>query len=132
MLLRDTFLSRFRYLALEGQVGEPTFGPERHLNQLFYASYAWKQARDIVIIRDNGCDLGVPGYDIFSKVLVHHINPITLADLRDVNPVIFDPENLICVSHNTHNAIHYSNESMLPQPVVERRPGDTKLWERSW
>lgn len=132
MCARDTFLSRFRYLSLGGTVAEVTFGHERHLNQVFYASYAWKQARDVVLIRDESRDLGVIGHDIHDRVLVHHINPITPQMLNTQDPLLFDPENLICVSHNTHNAIHYGDESILPQDWVERRPGDTVLWERQW
>jgi hypothetical protein len=130
MLTRDTFLSRYRYLALNGQVAEETFGSERWMNQQFYTSHEWKNARDVVLIRDNGCDLGVPGHEIFDRAIVHHINPITPQNLIDRDPVIFDPDNLILVSHNTHSAIHYGDEGMLPRPIIERRPGDTKLW--SW
>lgn len=132
LLARNTFLSRFRYLVLGGRVGEETFGFERFLNQSFYASREWKQTRDHVIIRDDGCDLGVPGHEIHDKVFVHHMNPIQANDLIHFNEDILDPEYLICVSFNTHNAIHYGDESRLPQPFVERRPGDTVLWERKW
>lgn len=132
MLKYDTLQGRFNYLSLDGKVAEETFGRERYLNQAFYSSYLWKRARDEVIIRDEGCDLGIPGFEIFDRVLVHHINPITPKDLYDQNPVIFDPENLICVSHRTHNAIHYGDDSLLPTPIVERRPGDTLMWERKW
>lgn len=132
MIARDTFLSRAQYLLLHGGVGEETFGNERYLNQLFYASRQWKEARDVVLIRDGGCDLGVPGHEIHDKVLVHHINPITVQQLNDLDPMLYDPENLISVSHNTHNAIHYGDESKLPQPIVERKPGDHLLWERMW
>lgn len=130
--LRDTFLSRFRYLALGGKIGVYTFGFERSLNQAFYASREWKQARDQAIIRDNGCDLGVPGYEIYDRVLVHHMNPIAIEDLKTFNYDILDPEYLICVSTRTHNAIHFGDERHLPSPIVERRPGDTTLWERQW
>lgn len=136
LLQRDTFLGRFRYLVLSGIVGDETFGFERGLNQAFYASREWKQARDVAIVRDEGCDLGIPGYEIYDKVLVHHMNPIAPSDLIHLTPAaeekLFDPNNLICVSHRTHNAIHYGNESQLPEPFVERRPGDTVLWERQW
>lgn len=132
MLARDTFLSRYRYLRLEGIVAEQTFGHERQLNQRFYTSRDWKVARDVVIVRDNGCDLGHPDRPILGPITVHHINPIVPQDLIDGNPAIFDPENLICVSHNTHNAIHYGDESLLPRDDVERKPGDTLLWERKW
>lgn len=132
MTLRETFLSRFRYLVLGGDVGIATFGSERRLNQDFYASHEWKQARDIAIIRDQGCDLGVPGREIFDRVLVHHMNPMEINDLKNFNPAVLDPEFLICVSHRTHNAIHFGDERQLPPPIVERKPGDTVLWERQW
>lgn len=128
MALRDTFLGRFRYLVLNGQLGVATFGFDRHLNQTFYASYEWKQARDMAIIRDGGCDLGIPGREIHDRVLVHHMNPITPNDLIHFNKDILDPEYLICVSTRTHNAIHFGDEKQLPSDLVERRPGDTKLW----
>lgn len=132
LALRDTFLARFRYLQLGGLIGEETFGFERSLNQSFYASREWKQARDHVIIRDAGCDLGVPGHDIYDKVFVHHMNPIQVNDLIHFNEDILDPEFLICVSFRTHNAIHFGDERQLPQPFVERRPGDTVLWTKEW
>lgn len=132
MLARDRFLSRYRYLRLEGQVAEMTFGHERALNQRFYTSREWKTARDVVIVRDGGRDLGHPDYPILGPITVHHINPITPQDLINGDPRIFDPENLICVSHNTHNAIHYGDENLLPKEDVERKPGDTLLWERQW
>jgi hypothetical protein len=134
MIARDTFLSRFRYLSLDGEVGVATFGFDRHLNQSFYASRDWKNARDMAILRDQGCDLGVPGHDIHGRILVHHMNPITPEDLNsnNFNPDILDPEYLICVSDRTHNAIHFADESQLPSPMVERRPGDTIGWTRMW
>ncbi len=132
MIARDTFLSRAQYLMLGGKVGEETFGSERYLNQLFYTSREWKAARDVVIIRDEGCDLGVAGLEIHDKISVHHINPVTLRMLKEQDPLLFDPENLISVSHNTHNAIHYGDASRLPQPFIERKPGDHLLWERMW
>jgi hypothetical protein len=125
---RDSFLARFRYAVLGGELGVATFGFDRHLNQSFYASREWKQARDIAIIRDNGCDLGVPGHEIHDRILVHHMNPITVRDLTDFNEDILNPEYLICVSTRTHNAIHFGDERQLPEPFVERRPGDTTLW----
>lgn len=124
----DSFEERFRYLKLRGVVGRDTFGFDRYLNQEFYRSALWKRARRDVIARDLGCDLGVQGHDIFDKVYVHHMNPIVVDDIKHSNVEILDPEYLICVSHNTHNAIHYGDESLLPKPVVARRPGDTKLW----
>lgn len=129
---RATFLARAEYLMLRGGVGQETFGAERYLNQMFYASRAWKSARDVVIIRDNGCDLGIPGHEIHDKIIVHHINPITPAMLKTVDDMLFDPENLISVSNNTHQAIHYGDGSLLPKPILERKPGDHILWERKW
>ena len=134
LITRDTFLSRFRYLSLDGQVGVATFGYERHLNQTFYASSEWKRARDIAIVRDQGCDLGVLGHDIHGRIMVHHMNPILPEDLslKNFNRDILDPEYIICVSEQTHNAIHFADESQLPQPEVERRSGDHIGWERMW
>lgn len=132
MILRDSLVGRFRYLSLGGELGAATFGFDRHLNQTFYASREWKEARDIAIVRDNGCDLGVPGHEIHDRILVHHMNPIRVADLLDFNPDILDPEYLVCVSTRTHNAIHFGDESQLPQEFVERMPGDTTLWERMY
>ena len=128
MLKRDTFLGRFRYLVLGGELGAATFGFDRHLNQTFYASREWKNIRDVVIIRDEGCDLGVPGREIHDRILVHHMNPIKVQDLLHFNEDILNPEYLITVSTRTHNAIHFGDESQLPSALVERRPGDTTLW----
>lgn len=124
----DTFVDRFEYLKLPGEIGVQTFGSDRYLNQRFYRSREWKQTRDQVIIRDNGCDLGVPGFEIFGDLLVHHINPIQTHDLKDFNPDVLNPEYLICVSLRTHNAIHFGDIRQLPQLPVARTPGDTKLW----
>lgn len=124
----DTFVDRFEYLKLPGEIGVQTFGSDRYLNQRFYRSREWKQTRDQVIIRDNGCDLGVPGFEIFGDLLVHHINPIQTHDLKDFNPYVLNPEYLICVSRRTHNAIHFGDIRQLPQLPVARTPGDTKLW----
>lgn len=123
-----TFEERFRYLSLRGRVGKQTFGFERFLNQAFYSSREWKDVRDVVISRDLGCDLGVPGYEIHDRVIIHHINPMTIQEIEDRDPDILDPENLIVTSHRTHNAVHYGDESQLPMPVIERKAGDTKLW----
>jgi hypothetical protein len=125
---RDTFLGRFRYAVLGGELGVATFGFDRHLNQAFYASHEWKRVRDIAIVRDNGCDLGVEGHEIHDRILVHHMNPIKVHDLIHFNEDLLNPEYLICVSTRTHNAIHFGDESQLPPPIVERRPGDTTLW----
>jgi hypothetical protein len=124
----DNFLERFEYLSIKGVVGDPTFGYERYLNQAFYRSREWKLARDEVIARDWGNDLGVNGFDIRDRILVHHMNPISPQDVTQRNPDILNPEFLISVTHNTHNAIHYGDKSILRLPIVERRPGDTQLW----
>lgn len=125
----ETFLDRYDYLKLKGQVGIETFGYDRYINQILYKSSKWRKTRDKVIIRDNGCDLGVPGYDIFDKIIIHHMNPITLEDVEEEREYIFDPEFLICTSFMTHNAIHYGDESLLPKEPVIRMPGDTCLWK---
>lgn len=125
-----TFEERFRYLQLSGAVGEDTFGFDRYLNQIFYRSPEWKAVRDIVIARDNGCDLGVDGYDIFGRVLIHHMNPISKEDiLLKRTDTLLNPEFLICTTHNTHNAIHYGDESLLIKAPVERRKNDTCPWK---
>ena len=123
-----TFKERFDYLRLAGIVGETTFGFDRYLNQLLYTSAKWKEVRNKIILRDNGCDLGVPGYDLKSKIIIHHMNPLTINDIEKLSDDIFNPEYLICVSHRTHNAIHYGDESLLPQGPIERRPNDTCPW----
>lgn len=124
----ETFEERLEYLRLGGGVGHSTFGSERYLNQKFYSSYEWKQVKNRVITRDNGCDLGVPGYEIHSELLIHHINPLSVEDIRDRKPSVLDLNNLITTTHATHNAIHYSGRSPYPRVVTERTPNDTKLW----
>lgn len=124
----QTFEERYEYLRLAGEVGQSTFGFDRYLNQQFYTSRAWKEARRYVIIRDGGCDLGIEGYEIYTNLLVHHMNPIAEVDIIHNADWIVDPEYLITTTHNTHNAIHYSDKSLLITPVRERHPGDTKLW----
>lgn len=124
----DSFKGRFDYLKLSGKVGDETFGFDRWLNQVFYRTPEWKSLRDEVIIRDMGCDLGLEDYPIKGKVIIHHMNPIYLEDIVDRSEFLLNPDYLICTSHNTHNAIHYGDERLLPQPLVEREPGDTKLW----
>lgn len=119
---------RFDYLVLKGEVGLETFGFDRWINQRFYRSKEWKDVRDYVIFRDNGCDLGIPGYEIGRNLLVHHMNPMTPDDIVDGLEWILDPEFLITTSMRTHNAIHYGDKSLLPQLPIERKPGDTKLW----
>lgn len=122
------FRDRFEYLALRGRVGEDTFGDSRWVNQRFYASREWKSARDRVIARDLGLDLGVEGFEILGKIYVHHINPITPADLYNWHPMILDEENLITVSHDTHNALHYGGSQPRRPTITVRTPGDTTLW----
>lgn len=123
-----TFEDRYRYLRLRGIVGNPTFGSERYLNQQFYRSQQWKSVRNHVIARDEGCDLGVYGYEIHDRIYIHHMNPMTVEDIYHGDSSILDPEFLISTTHRTHNAIHYGDEKLLIQPLVERLPGDTKLW----
>lgn len=123
-----TFEDRFRYLSLQGEVGQATFGFDRWINQEFYRSRQWRQARDAVVFRDGACDLGIPGYEIHHGLLVHHMNPMTPEDLESGEDWVLDPEYLITTTHRTHNAIHYGDESLLPRVPVARRPGDTKLW----
>jgi len=124
----ETFEDRFEYLRLDGRVGEETFGFDRYINQQFYRSKEWRTARRDVMVRDNGLDMGVFDHEIAGNILIHHIIPMTAEDIEDGNPLILDPDNLISVSHNTHNAIHYGDASLLPQPFVERAPGDTRPW----
>lgn len=124
----ETFDERFDYLVLGGSVGQATFGFDRWINQQFYTSREWKQVRRDVILRDNGCDLGIPGHEIQGSVLVHHLNPIESGAIIHGEEWILNPEYLITTRHDTHNAIHYGDRSLLPKPFVERRPGDTKLW----
>src|SRR4051812_18602017 len=121
----ETFEERFEYLNLNGQVGDLTFGSNRWINQRFYASWEWQRARRQVILRDNGCDLGVPGHEVRRDLLIHHMNPVTVEDLTEGRLWVIDPEFLICTSKQTHNAIHYGDASLLPRGPVERRPGDT-------
>lgn len=125
-----TFEERFRYLKLDGVVGETTFGFDRYMNQRFYRSPEWKEIRDSVIIRDNGCDLGIDGYEIHGRVLIHHLNPISVQDLVDRTDFLMNPEYLITVSHTTHNAIHYGDENLIPKVFAERTPNDMCPWRR--
>ena len=125
-----TYEERFRYLRLQGAVGRETFGYDRYINQILYTSQKWRAARDKVIFRDNGCDLGVEGYDIYGKIIIHHMNPITLEDIERERSWIFDPEFLICTTHMTHNAIHYGDENLLIKAPIERKPNDTCPWRK--
>ena len=123
-----TFDERYQYLKLSGVVGESTFGFDRWVNQEFYRSRQWKSIREQVIVRDDGCDLGVPGYEIHRGLIMHHMNPISMDDIEHGEEWILDPNFLITTSHRTHNAIHYGDESLLPREPVVRKFGDTKLW----
>lgn len=125
-----TFLDRFRYLQLGGQVGVETFGYDRYLNQMLYRTTEWKRFRNEIIIRDNGCDLACEGYEIVGKILIHHINPISVEDVLLRDQKVFDPENVISTTLNTHNAIHYGDESLLITEPIERKPNDTCPWRR--
>lgn len=124
----DTFEERFHYLALRGDVGRSTFGFDRYINQQFYTSRQWRQLRHHIIARDEGCDLGVAGYEIHGQLLIHHINPLQVDDIVHSDPSILDPEFLITTTQRTHNALHFGDERQLPRPLVPRRRGDTKLW----
>lgn len=123
-----TLLERWEYLRLFGSVGEKTFGFDRYLNQILYRSKEWLRARDKVIIRDNGCDLGIPGFDLRDRIVIHHMNPISIEEIESNDKTIYDEEFLICCSHNTHLAIHYANFSLLPKIPKERSHGDTSPW----
>lgn len=128
MITLPTFEERFEYLRLDGFVGQETFGYDRYLNQILYNSPEWKKCRQKVIIRDNGCDLGCEGFEIQGRILIHHINPITLEDIHNRSPKIFDPDNLITTVHNTHNAIHYGDRNLLLIAPIERSRNDTCPW----
>lgn len=125
-----TFEERYRYLRLTGRVGEETFGFDRYLNQIFYNSREWKDIRDYVIVRDGGCDLGIADREIFGKILIHHMNPIRQEDILRRSKFLLDPEYLISTVHNTHNAIHYGDESLLILAPIERTKNDTCPWRQ--
>lgn len=126
----STFEDRYNYCQLKGNVGYETFGYDRYLNQKFYKSPEWKKVRDEVIIRDNGCDLGIEGNPIIGKIYIHHINPLTLDDVSKNSKAMLDPNNLICVSHATHNAIHYGDDTIIKDKnITERKPNDTCPWK---
>lgn len=124
----DTWEERFEYLKLGGGVGRSTFGFDRYLNQQFYRSREWQDIRSFVLVRDEGCDLGVLGFDIPTAPLIHHMNPMSVDDVIQHSDWILDPEFLITTTHMTHNAIHYGGQNAYPKVVAERRPHDTKLW----
>lgn len=130
LILLPTFEERYEYLRIGGRVGEETFGFDRYLNQIFYKDPEWLAARDEVIIRDNGCDLGIPGREIYSRILVHHMNPITKEDIIKRSKFLLDPEYLITTMKRTHDAIHYGDESLLLKDPIERSRNDTCPWRR--
>ena len=127
-----TFKQRFEYLKLDGKIGEETFGYDRYINQRFYKDPEYRAIRDYVIVRDNGCDMGVEGYDYIEgeKIIIHHMNPITVEDIVNRSEFALDPEYMVSVRHLTHNAIHYGDESLLIQEPIERRKNDTCPWRR--
>lgn len=122
------FEERFKYLALHGTVGKSTFGYDRYINQKFYQSTEWRRLRNHIIVRDDGCDLGIKDREIHGPIYIHHMNPMDVDQIAQGDPDILNPEYLISVTHNTHNAIHYGDENLLIRMPVERKPGDTKLW----
>lgn len=130
LITLPTFEERYRYLRLQGKVGADTFGFDRYLNQILYRSQRWKRVRDSIILRDNACDLGIEDREIFGKLIVHHMNPITIKDIEKESDFLFNPEYLICTTHNTHNAIHYGDESLLITAPIERSRNDTCPWKR--
>lgn len=129
LILLPTFEERYKYLQLNGVIGDETFGFDRYINQMFYRSQEWKQVRDYVIVRDNGCDLGIEGHEIRGKILIHHMNPIGIKDIQQVNKFLLDPEYLITTMLSTHNAIHYGDESLLVTDPIERSKNDTCPWK---
>jgi hypothetical protein len=129
LILLPTFIERFWYLKLPGMIGDQTFGGKRYLNQILYTSDGWKAFRNKIIIRDNGCDLAIDGREIFERITVHHINPITIEDVLSNNPKVWDPENVIIVSDMTHKAIHYGDERLLIKEPTIRREYDTCPWK---
>ena len=126
----STFTERFEYLRLGGAVGRETFGFDRYLNQALYRSSEWRRIRDLVIIRDECCDLGIADHELYGRVTIHHINPITIEHIENGDDCVYDLNNLICTSHNTHNAIHFGDSSLLVKIPKERKKGDTRLWIR--
>ena len=130
LILLPTFLERFEYLKIGGRVGVATFGHDRYLNQILYHSGEWLEFRDDIIDRDKGCDLAFPGFELYDRIMVHHINPITVEDVLNRHSKIFDPENVISTCLNTHNAIHYGDASRLALLPLERTPNDTCPWRK--
>ena len=125
-----TLAERFDYLKLGGVIGEDTFGFERYLNQNFYRSAVWKKIRNQVIIRDNGCEMGLEDYPISGRIIIHHMNPVDSDDIIHQRDILLNPEFLICVGNQTHNAIHYGSIDLLPQDPIERKPNDTCPWKK--
>lgn len=130
LITLPTFEERFRYLQLGGKVGEDTFGHDRYLNQMFYTSDEWRRIRRDVIVRDNGCDLGIQDREIHGSIIIHHMNPITIEDIINRSEFLLNPEYLISTVKNTHDAIHFSDERILITDPIERRPNDTCPWKR--
>ena len=126
----NTFEDRLHYLKLNSKVGFDTFGFDRYMNQMFYRSKEWKDIRNYVIARDKACDMALEGFEIFDKIIIHHMNPIGPKDIIHSNDILLDPEQLVCVSHLTHNAIHYGTDELRVKQVVERRPNDTIPWRK--
>lgn len=131
LITLPTFEERYQYLRIGGRVGEETFGFDRYLNQIFYKSKEWLSIRDQVIARDNGCDLGIPGREIHGRILIHHMNPITVEDILNRSDLLLNPEYLICTVKNTHDAIHYGDENLLNKDPIERTKNDTCPWRRN-
>lgn len=123
-----SFYDRYEYLRLSGLIGESTFGFDRYLNQRFYTSAEWKRFRNQMIVRDGGYDMAHEDFPINGKIILHHLNPITIEDVEAHSDILFDPENVVCVSHDVHEAIHYGTEDLLPKVPIERRPYDTIPW----
>lgn len=131
LIILPTFIERFNYLKIGGQVGEQTFGYDRYLNQILYRTPEWKRFRRDIIVRDMGCDLACDDREIVGKVIVHHLNPLLIDDVVNLSPKIFDPENVVCCSLDTHNAIHYGDTSLLMKEPVVRTKNDTCPWKRN-
>lgn len=129
LITLSTFEERYRYLQLKSSIGEETFGFDRYINQNFYRSQEWKRVRDFVIIRDNGCDLGMEDREIYGRIYIHHMNPLLPKDFHYATDFLLNPEYLICTTHNTHNAIHYGDEDLLMKDPIERKPNDTCPWK---
>ena len=130
LITLPTFEERYRYLRLNSSIGKETFGFDRYINQNFYRSQEWKSVRDLVIIRDNGCDLGIEDRAIYGRVYIHHMNPLLPKDFHEASDLLLNPEYLICTTHNTHNAIHFGDEELLIKNPIERKPNDTCPWKR--